>query len=228
MRRFGFPLALFSGVALAMWALWPAPDADPAPPTAQVAAPQPVASAAVHPASPFGSGAPVLGPDRTAEETRAVASRVQRDDGRPDSRAAREAAQKAFQEGLERFGDLLHGDGGASTAELQSVARALDKGLDQQLKHGDVDFGDAQMLKADLLDVLVPDPAQRGLMLVKWREGQDQPGAAPLPPSDPRTAEYKRKEAEALIAWQAQPSDLRDSDDLAEQLDELRNSVFPR
>jgi hypothetical protein len=210
-----------------MWALWPASDpvAEPAQ-TAQASAAPPVASSAVHPASPFGNGAPVLGPERTAEDATTSPPRVARDDGRPDSRAAREAAQKVFQDGIQRFGDLLHGDGGASSAELHTVARALDKGLDDQLKQGEVDFGDAQMLKADLLDVLVPDPAQRGLLMVKWRDAQRPPGELPLPATDPRTADYKRQESEVLMAWQAQPSDLRDSDDLAEQLEELRGTVF--
>lgn len=222
LRRFGFPMAVFAAVAAVMWALWPAPEGDTAPKQAASAAP-PVASAAVHGVSPFGSGPPVLGPDRSIEEARAAP----RDDGRPDSRSAREAALQLFHQSIERFGDLLHDDG-ASRAELQTVARTLDKSLDEQLKHGEVDFGDAQMLKADLLDVLVPGAAQRGMMLVQWREAQRPPDELGPRASDPRIAEYKRQEAQVLMAWQAQPSDLRDSDDLNEQLDELRGTVFQR
>jgi len=77
---------------------------------------------------------------------------------------------------------------------------------------------------AELLDVLEPDPARRGVLLAQWRE-QKLGAAAPAQPRDPDLA---RREAARVAAWQAEPAAQRDARELEWQLRQLREPLPQR
>ena len=103
------------------------------------------------------------------------------------------------------------------------MARRIDASLPLLLSNGAVDAGDALTWKADLLDVLEPDPARRRTRLLAWwrehplkRDGRDRAGL-----------EAGRREEGVLLRWQAQPSEDRDVGELEEMLDELSPELRP-
>lgn len=111
---------------------------------------------------------------------------------------------------------------GAPKAELQALARQLDAGLEQRLQQREMSAAEAHLLKARLLDTLLPDDTQRAAALAQWRE---QHAPRPAPP-DAREARYRAQESALVAAWQAQPPAQRDLKQLQAQLETLRQSVF--
>ena len=78
------------------------------------------------------------------------------------------------------------------------------------------------MWKADLLDVLEPDPSKRRTQLLSWwREHplkRDGPTVRP---------EAGRREEGVVLQWQALPSEDRDVGELEEMLDDLNSKLRP-
>ena len=119
---------------------------------------------------------------------------------------------------MDRF-DALRWSGGRSI-ELETIARRIDANLPLLLSKGAVDAGDALLWKADLLDVLEPDPSKRRTQLLSWwrehplkRDGRNRSGP-----------EAGRREEGVVLQWQALPSEDRDVGELQEMLDDLNSN----
>ena len=201
------------------WLLWPAPEEPPD----DAAGRQQVATLDPRlPPLPFGDGAPVLGPDRAAAASPGSAepSAAARSSGGDSVAASRNQMPAGFAAMMERFYELRWSD--MYSAELQSLARALDRNLAATLASGETDRDDALLLKADLLDLLEPNSTRRGDLLAQWRERylvrSDAGGAAA---NDRREADRQR-EAAIVAKWQAQPSEERDPGELEEALEASR------
>jgi hypothetical protein len=193
-----------AAAALAGWLLWPVsqPEVEPE---------LPVASLDPRlPPLPFGSGPPVPGPDRAADEPSPA--------GPP--RLAQGAAEPRMDYGaaVRRFYGLLWFD--PNNAELRALAPALDRDLAAAMAGGEVDGDDALLLKADLLDLLEHSPTRRGAALAQWREQHLVHSGVPGP--DPRNDADRRREAAIVAQWQALPSEERDAGELEEALEVSR------
>lgn len=213
-------LAAFActSVAAVGWLLWPAPEEPPD----DAAGRQQVATLDPRlPPLPFGDGPPVLGPDRAAAASPGSAdptAAARFSDGRSVA-ASRDQMSAGFVASMERFYELRWSD--KYSAELQSLARVLDRDLATTLSGDEIDRDDALMLKADLLDLLEPSPTRRGDLLAQWRERylttSDAGGA-----TDHRSDADRRREAAIVAQWQAQPSEERDPGELEEALEASR------
>ncbi len=241
-RRRGIAMAATAGIAAVL--IWNLREGSATPPPPAPAAPaQPVARAP----SPFGDGPAVLGPDAepapaagvraaeaaasaivpagpppagiSAEQWRQLQESLR---GNPNREAelARIVDYMGFQHTLQQYRDRR--SQGAAPAELQALARQVDQGIDVHLARGELSAGEANLLKSTVLLDLEPDPGQRALMLNEWR---DQVAQAPAT-ADPRAETYRRRQAEIVAAWQAQPPERRDPQQLQAQLETLRQSSF--
>ena len=90
--------------------------------------------------------------------------------------------------------------------------------IDARVDRNEIALPDALELMAELLDVLEPDQARRGVLLAQWREQK----LATEAPSRPRDPELVRREAEQVAAWQAMPAARRDARELERQIHQLR------
>lgn len=207
--RLSLALLLPAVVALAWWMLRPQTQGGTHEP---VVLSQSTAPAVKQPPLPYANAPPVPGPDRSALDERAArlaANRIVE----PEDPAA---AKAAYRSALERYAALRFG--GGSPTELQEVARVLDAGIDARVDRNEITLPDGLQLMAELLDVLEPDPARRGVLLVQWRE-QRLANAGSSPPRDPARA---RREAEQVAAWQAMPAAQRDARELERQIQEVQ------
>ncbi|MCD2341403.1 hypothetical protein LRH25_13730 [Ideonella azotifigens] len=127
----------------------------------------------------------------------------------------------SYQSRVRRFQEARQN--GASATELRALARQLDGELDQHLANNEVSAGEAQTLKAALLEQLQPDTAARAMALAAWR--RQQAAAAPSQP-DPRDATYLQAQASTVAAWQARPAAQRNEAQLSQQLRTLRGQVY--
>jgi len=80
-------------------------------------------------------------------------------------------------------------------------------------------------LKADLLDVLEPDPMRRRARLAEWWNARPLPSQVAT--TSGFTAEDRRRELMAVAEWQAQSSEDRDAGELEETLERLHAAVRP-
>ena len=110
---------------------------------------------------------------------------------------------------------------GTDAAQLRTLAREIDAALPGALHAGDIDAGDALVLKADLLDALEPDPGRRRDRLAEWWTAHPLPSQAHQP-SHPAAADYWRRELAVLAEWQTQRSEDRDAGELEERLEALQ------
>ena len=172
----------------------------------------PPASAVKLPPLPYADAAPVLGPERSLLEERAarLAATAVIEPRDPT------AAMAVYRNTLDRYAKLRYG--GGTPAQLKEVARILDAGIDVRVDRDEMDLVDALELMAELLDVLEPDPARRGMLLAQWREQK----LALARPSQPRDPELVRREAARVADWQAQPASERDARDLEWEIKEMR------
>jgi hypothetical protein len=213
-------LAAFActSVAVLGWLLWPAPEEPPD----AAGRPQVATQDARLPPLPFADGPPVLGPDRAAAASPGSAepSAAAGLSGSDSVAASRKQMPASFAAKMERFYELRWSD--THSAELQSLARALDRNLAATLASGETDPDDALLLKADLLDLLEPSATRRGELLAQWHERylarSDADGAA----ASHRSEADRRREAAIVAKWQAQPSEERDPLELDEALEESR------
>jgi len=127
----------------------------------------------------------------------------------------------SYQSRVRRFQEARQS--GAPATELRALARQLDGELDQHLANNEVSAGEAQTLKAALLEQLQPDTAARAMALAAWR--RQQAAAAPSQP-DPRDATYLQAQASTVAAWQARPAAQRNEAQLSQQLRTLRGQVY--
>jgi hypothetical protein len=115
-----------------------------------------------------------------------------------------------------RFDELLWF--GRDPTQLRQLGRSLDAALPALLARGRINASDALLLKADLLDVIEPDPARRRVLLLRW--WTDHPLAErPAHLQDARHADTLRIEQSVLMRWQSQPSEDRDVGELKEALE---------
>ena len=138
-----------------------------------------------------------------------------------DREVARIADLLEFQHRVARLRELRDDPGAA--AERHTLARQVDAGIATHLALRETSGGEAVLLKTAVLAELEPDPAQRARALDAWRS--DWAGAHP-PEADPRVADYQRREAAAVAAWQSRPASQRDPVQLARQLQQLQVAVF--
>jgi hypothetical protein len=240
-RRRGIALAATAGIAAVLiWNLRegsatpPPPTAAPAPAVARAPSPfgegpavlgpdaEPAPAAAAQPAEPAASAIVPAGPPPagvSAEQWRQLQESLR---GNPNREAelARIVEYLGFQQALQQYRDRR--SQGAAPAEMQALARQLDQGIDVHLSRGELSAGEASLIKSTVLLDLEPDPGQRALMLNEWR---DQVAQAPAS-ADPRAEQYRRRQAEIVAAWQAQPPERRDPQQLQAQLETLRQSSF--
>ena len=240
-RRRGIAMAATAGIAaLLIWNLREGSASAPPP------APAPAAPAVARAPSPFGDGPAVIGPDAepaptvvahaaeaasapvpsgappaglSAEQWRQLQESLR---GNPNREAelARIAEYLGFQQTLQQY--RTRRSQGAAPAELQALARQIDQGIDIHLARGELSAGEANLLKSTVLIDIEPDPGQRAAMLNEWRDQQAQAPAA----ADPRAEQYRQRQAEIVAAWQAQPPERRDAQQLQAQLETLRQSTF--
>lgn len=196
------------GVVVLLWALKP----EPLHPVVTAA---PIAHEHVpgRSPSPFGSGAPVIEPEPAPEQAGPVAGVAS-----ATAPVLQAGPVETPAEQRDRFDKLRWF--GTNPGELAALARQMDATLPAAVRRGAIEPGDALVLKADLLDVLEPDPTRRRARLVEWWNAY--PLAARVrDPRRPAAAEDLRRELAALADWQAQRSEDRDAGELEEKLEEM-------
>ena len=133
-------------------------------PAASSVAASPSASAPKRPPSPFDDAAPVIGPDRSMLEERAlrnapIVAAMPRDPV---------LAWQAWREAVEVFADMRID--GARREQLEQAARLVDAGIDARIERKEITLADGLELMTELAYVLEPDPVRRNLLLEQWRE----------------------------------------------------------
>ncbi len=209
-------------------------DEPPAPSARQAqapAAPQPLAQApaeagAVAAVTPSPTAAAVEPPRpagiSSAQWSALRAEMAQRPDGAAE--LARLADYLNYSDAAQRFRRLRQ-DGDRS-AELRALAEQLDAGLADRLARREMTAGEAQQIKAAVLEVQVDDPAERAQRLQRWRNEWQQQQRRDASPPDPRQAAFLRSQDALVAAWQAQPPAQRDPRALEQQLEALRRNSF--
>ena len=167
------------------------------------------------------AGAPPAGV--TAEQWR-HAQHAMADHPAREAELARLADYLAFKNRADRF-QALRQQPGAAGAELAELAHLLDSALPERLARREVGAGEARLLKLALLQVIQPDELLRSQALAGWARSEAQL-ASGRQGSDPRDAQWQRRQAEATSAWLAQPEALRDPKALEAQLQTLREQIY--
>lgn len=170
----GMLLALATALAWYMWR----PDSkvseasiQPASPVASSIAATPPASAPKRAPSPFADAAPVIGPDRSMLEERAlrnapVVAAMPRDPV---------LAWQAWREAVRIFLDMRLNR--APQDLVVQAARIVDAGIDARVERKEISLDDGLALMTELVQVLESDPGKRELLLKQWRE--EKQGATP-------------------------------------------------
>ena len=191
-----------------------APRAAAIAPAAELAA---IASAAEIPTA---AGTAALPGGLAAAQWQTIQARVEPGPGR-DRELARIADLLEFQRRAARLRDLR--DEPAAAGERHALAQQLDSGIATHLALREISGGEAVLLKTAVLAELEPDTARRAQALEDWKH--DWTTGHP-PERDPRVAEYQRREAAAVAAWQSGPASQRDPVQLARRLQQLQVAVF--
>jgi hypothetical protein len=209
LRRLRLGVLLAVAFMFVWWALRPQPNVVTS--ANAPVAPAPTASAVARPPSPFSDAPPVPGQARSPLEERAARLGATASAEPQDPAVARTAYRSA----LERYAALR--SRGATPAQLDEVARILDAGIDARVDRGEMTLADGMELMADLLDVLEPDPRDRGPLLAQWREQKLAAGR----PRQPRDPGLVSREAVLVAAWQARPAARRDAHELEWAIQQL-------
>jgi len=191
---------LVAVAVLVLLATQPAADKIPAQEVAAAPAPAQAspATVAVPPAAPTphaswpstgwlappGAGTPAT-PALTLAELRELQATLA---AAPQAGGKQAAAAEAmfFADAAQRFHQVLSTRQEAEPGELQALAQMLDAALDQRLLQGDVNWPDARLVKAALLQVLRPQDAAHREQVEDWEirlrqgplraaQGQDHP-----------------------------------------------------
>jgi len=132
-----------------------------------------------------------------------------------------------FQKGFEQWQSLQNGPDVAKRHQL--AERLLDQ-VPERMQQGEMTYGEAQMLESALLADIEPNEdvrkqrLDRAQSLLKGSVPQAEAEQAMRDAS--LLAEYKRREAAIVAAFQAQPEDKRDQIQLGKDLDAARVSVY--
>jgi hypothetical protein len=110
----------------------------------------------------------------------------------------------------------------SGSGDRYKLAQRIDAGLDERLHQRELSAEEARLIKVAVLEVLETDPGRRTESLARWEAAQA------LPPAKPSAAEaeFKRRQATVVAAWNALPTEARDPSALARQLDTLRVQIF--
>lgn len=162
---------------------------------------------------------PGVSAEQWAEARRALADHPQR-----DAELARIGEYLAFQSDVERF-TRLRAHGKAPTPELTALARSLEARLPVRLARGEMHAGEAQLLKAAVLDATEPDARLRRAALTAWSAAEAARASASSRP-DPREAAYITQQEALAAAWRQLPESERDPKQLEAQLEALRRKTF--
>ncbi len=110
------------------------------------------------------------------------------------------------------------------TAALRAAAQQVDSGLTERISRGEVSAGEALALKAAALAVLQPDADARRAELAGWRAAQQADAGSDT--DRQQAARFREGEAALLARYRAQPAAQRDANQLAAQLQTLREQTF--
>lgn len=227
-RTWFLALLLGAGVGVAVW-WWqaymqaPAEEAQPLPKPATHASVPTVDVALLVPPKIMDDGRPA---DFSPEDWAALKDALSKT---PNPRAELERIVKylRFQKGFEQWQALQDGPDVATRHRL--AERLLDQ-VPERMKQGEMTYGEAQMLEAALLADIEPNEEVRkqrlerlqGLLAgsVPKAEAEQQVRDAAM------LAEYKRREAAIVAAFQALPENKRDQAQLGKDLDAARVAVY--
>jgi len=207
----GLVVALAAGVGIALWRApktIEVPDSPISPSAVEApAVPKPAPRPRATPAPPDMAALP---PGLDAAQWAALQAELA---GRPDE-LRRVVAYLGFSDQLRRFR--------AGEGDRVALAHRLDEGLDERLRQRELNAGEARLVKTAVLDVLEADAARRAAALARW----DAQWALPPVVRSAAEAEFQRRQAEIVAAWQALPAERRDPKALERQLDALRVAMF--
>lgn len=141
---------------------------------------------------------------------------------RPDAPAElqRLRAYLGWSDALRRFREA--GGAGASTDARLALARTLEQGLGDRVRQAEVSAAEARLIESAILELTVPDAAERGERLRQWTATELAPPAS----ADPRQAAFERRQVEIVAAWSALPPAARDRAALERELEVLRRDTF--
>jgi len=123
------------------------------------------------------------------------------------------------------FSDRLRHFRDDPAADRKALAAGIDRSIDERLRQRELSAGEARLIKIAVLQELLPDDAQRQAALQAWEtalRAAEKPDLALAA----READFQRRQAEIVAAWQARPAAQRDPRALERELDALRQSSF--
>jgi hypothetical protein len=112
---------------------------------------------------------------------------------------------------------------GQAGADLQALARRIDRGLPERIARREISGPEALRLKTAVLEVLEPDAQRRARSLAAWR---DEQARAHPPAADPRDAQLLAAQQVLVARWRAQSPPGTPPDALLAELDALRQRIY--
>ncbi len=230
-------LLLGAGAGVGVW-WWQAHDLARSSAGAEQAVPQAVAKPVPKPAKalqPMSEVALLVPPkmledgrpsDFSPEDWAALQDAVSRS---PNPRVELERVVKyvRFQKAFERWQSLQ--DSPDNLGRRYLAQKLIDE-VPERLKQGEVTFGEAMLLMSALVADIEPDEAVRQQRLEKLQsvltDAAPRAEAAQSAREANLLAEYKRREAAVVAAYQSLPESKRDPAQLSRDLDAVRISVY--
>jgi len=123
------------------------------------------------------------------------------------------------------FSDRLQQVRDGKAVDRKTLAAEIDRSIDERLRQRELSAGEARLIKIAVLQELLPDEAQREAALLAWEAAQ-RAAAKPDLAVAAREADFQRRQAGIVAAWQAQPAAQRDPQALERELEALRQSSF--
>ncbi|MGC4060696.1 MAG: hypothetical protein QM749_07555 [Aquabacterium sp.] len=226
-RTWFLALVLGAGVGVAAW--WWQTHAQPAvePPVAEAKpvapARRPVDVALLVPPKIMDDGRPA---DFSPEDWAALKDALSKT-ANPRAELERIVKYLRFQKGFEQWQALQEGP---DVATRRRLAERLMEQVPERMAQGEMTYGEAQMLESALLADIEPNEEMRKQRLERAQSLLR--GAAPKADGEQQVrdasllAEYKRREAAIMAAFQALPEDKRDQLQLGKDLDAARVAVY--
>ena len=217
--------------ALVLCGLWALTLASPDQPVRVVAGPPAAPPSPVETALPATDVAPAMPPPASASPAAEPPPGVSPGQWatieagvaqRPDAPAElqRLRAYLEWSDALRRFREARAG--GAGDAAPLALAQVLEQGLGERIRSAEVSAAEARQIESAILELSVPDEAERGERLRQWAAAELAPAAA----ADPRQAAFERRQVEIVAAWSALPEAARDRAALERELEALRQQSF--
>lgn len=131
-----------------------------------------------------------------------------------------------FQHRVERWQAMKQA--GETSAERDALARFLLAALPTHVSRAELTGFEAKTLQAQLLEELVPDVAQRQVLLTEGSKKliAAEPKTPRMALQDSQMADYKQRESEITAQWNALSPAARDPHWLESQLDAARHLAF--